>query len=142
MPIGTKNTVIQGCGLHHISIQTRDWDASLRLYRDTLGMELVAEFGTPERPIVLLDMGDGSHVELFAPNDNTPAAGGPAANYPIVHFGLATIDTHASIEHIRQSGYRVTSEPKMVELSGMQVIFAFFEGPNGEEIEFFQTHSD
>ena len=71
MPVGTKNVIIKGCGMHHIAIQAQDWEESLRLYRDVLGMELAAEFGSPERKIVLLDMGDGSHVELFAPTADT-----------------------------------------------------------------------
>ena len=68
MPIGTTNRQIPGCGTHHIALQTRDWEASLRLYRDVLGMQIVAEFGPPERRILLLDIGDGSHMELFAPH--------------------------------------------------------------------------
>jgi hypothetical protein len=38
MPIGTTNQKIPGCGSHHIAVQTRDWKASLRFYRDVLGM--------------------------------------------------------------------------------------------------------
>jgi catechol 2,3-dioxygenase-like lactoylglutathione lyase family enzyme len=126
--------------MHHISIQTRDLDASLHLYRDILGMEVTAEFGPPERPILLLDMGDGSHVELVAPKPDPPAGESPAAGDPILHFALATTDTHAAVEHVRQAGYEITTEPRTVDLSGMRVTFAFFTGPNGEEIEFFQTH--
>ena len=40
MPVGDKNAVIAGCGMHHVAVQTRDWEASLRLYRDVLGMEV------------------------------------------------------------------------------------------------------
>ena len=141
MPVGTKNTVIQGCGLHHISIQTRDWDASLRLYRDVLGMEVVAEFGSPERPIVLLDIGDGSHVELFAPSGDTPSNDHTTLGGPIMHLAFAVDDTRAAVEHVRQAGYPITSEPKSVDLAGKKVTFAFFKGPSGEEIEFFQTHA-
>ena len=87
MPIGTNgNSVIKECGTHHIAIQTRDWTASLRLYQDVLGMKPGAEFGTPERKIVLLDTGDGSHIELFEPKLDTPAVDTPAANDPIIHF--------------------------------------------------------
>ena len=46
MAIGTKNKVIKGCGAHHIAVHTRDWEDSLRLYRDVLGMEIVAEIWT------------------------------------------------------------------------------------------------
>lgn len=67
MAVGTKNLVIQGCGAHHIAVQRPDWKASLNLYREVLGVQTVAEFGTPERKIVLLDRGDGSHMEPFQP---------------------------------------------------------------------------
>ena len=72
MSIGDKNAVIAGCGMHHVAVQARDWEASLRLYRDVLGMEPIAEFGAPERKIVLLDTGDGSYMELFARRPNPP----------------------------------------------------------------------
>ena len=139
MPIGSKNSVIKGCGTHHIAVQTRDWDASLKLYRDVLGMTVVGEFGEPERKIILLDTGDGSHIELFNPLDDTPAPGSPAANDPVIHFALATTDTHAAAEIVRQAGYEITVEPVDHDLNGLEVTIAFFKGPNGEIIEFFQT---
>lgn len=140
MPVGTKNKVILGGGCHHIAVQTRDWDASIKLYRDVLGMPIVAEFGSPERKIVLLDMGDGSHMELFQPQADTPALGAAAPNDPIMHFALATTDTETATEHVRQAGYEITVEPKTVDLGALTVTLAFFRGPNGESIEFFQTH--
>ena len=140
MPIGNKNSIIKGGGLHHIAVQTRDWEESLKLYRDVLGMEVVVEAGPPDRKIFLLDMGDGSHMELFEPVANTPAPGSSAPNDPITHLALATTDTQAAIEHVRQAGYEVTVEPKTLELGPLTVTIAFFNGPNGESIEFFQTH--
>src|SRR3954468_5042480 len=96
MPTGTTNRQIPGCGTHHIALQTRDWEASLRLYRDVLGMQIVAEFGPPERCILLLDIGDGSHMELFAPRPG--AADQPAAAELVPHIALATTDTRQAIE--------------------------------------------
>src|SRR5215217_8339267 len=90
MPIGTTNRQIPGCGTHHIALQARDWEASLRLYRDVLGMQIVAEFGTPERRILLLDIGDGSHIELFAPQAAT--ADQPITAELILHNALATTE--------------------------------------------------
>ena len=143
MPIGTKNKQIPGCGAHHISIQTRDLASSLQLYKDVLGMEVAAEFGSPERPMMLLDMGDGSHIELvgnMAAASVQSAAGIPAKD-PILHFALATTDTRLAVERVRQAGFEITVEPRDVDLNGLAVTIAFFKGPNGEEIEFFQTHS-
>ena len=82
MAVGTKNSVIQGCGAHHIAVQTRDWEVSLRFYRDVLGMEVIAEFGSPDRKIVLLDMGDGSHMELFQPTAASPTPEDATPNDP------------------------------------------------------------
>ena len=139
MPVGTKNSVIQGCGAHHIAVQTRDWEASLKLYRDVLGMAVVAEFGSPERKIMLLDMGDGSHMEIFQPLPNTVAPGSPASNDPVMHFALTATDTKTATEHVRRAGYEITVEPKTVNLGSLTVTIAFFKGPNGEVIEFFQV---
>ena len=136
MPTGTKNSVIQGAGSHHIAIRAKDWSESLKLYRDVLGMEIIAEFGTPERKVVLLDIGDGSHIELFQATGNLPEAG----THPYMHFAFATNDTKASIEHVRSAGYEVTVEPKSISLGSLEVTIAFFKGPSGEELEFFQVH--
>ncbi len=138
MPVGDKNKAIAGGGLHHIAVQVRDWDESLRFYCDTLGMEHVMEFGSPERKILLLDMGDGSHMELFQPTPETP--GMPAENNdPVIHFALTTTDTRAATERVRQAGYEITSEPRDMNI-GIPVTIAFFKGPNGEIIEFFQVN--
>ena len=141
MPVGNSNQTIPGCGTHHIAVQTRDWEASFKLYRDVLGMNVVAEFGSAERKIVLLDCGDGSHMELFEPQGDTPAPGAEAPNDPVFHFALATTDTRGATERVRQAGYEITVEPKDVELGGaLNVTISFFKGPNGEVIEFFQTN--
>ena len=140
MPVGTKNSVIAGCGTHHIAVQARDLEASLKLYRDVLGMAIVAEFGSAERKIILLDTGDGSHMELFAPTASSPAPYSDSANDPLTHFALATSDARSAIEHVRQAGYEVTVEPKDVDLGSLKVTIAFFRVPSGESIEFFQTN--
>lgn len=143
MPVGNRNAVIQGGGLHHVAIQPRDWEQSLRFYRDTLGMSVVVEFvvGSPPRKAVLLDMGDGSLIELFEPKPNTPKPGSPAPNDPIMHFALTTTDIYAAVEHVRQAGCPIIVEPMDLTLAGkLNITIAFCVGPNGEEIEFFQAN--
>ena len=73
---------------------------------DVLGMEIVAEFGSPERKIILLDTGDGSHIELFQPTANSPKMGDPVANNTVNHFALATTDARAALEHVARQGMR------------------------------------
>ena len=43
---------------------------------------------------------------------------------------------------LRQAGYEVTVEPKQLNLGGLDVTIAFFNGPCGESIEFFQVHQN
>ena len=140
MPVGEKNEVIKGCGTHHIAVQTRDWDKSMAFYQEVLGMKLVAEFGSPERKIVLLDAGDGSHIELFQPTGASPAEGDDAVNDPVIHFALAAADARAATERVREAGCKVTMEPTDVNLGAVKATISFFIGPSGEVIEFFQTH--
>lgn len=136
----SSNTVIQGCGTHHIALQTHDWDASLKLYRDVLGMTEAASFSSGDgQKIVLLDTGDGSHIELFGPSTGAARTGGGAD--PILHFALTTTDARAATEHVRRAGYNITVEPKELNLGGLEVTIAFFEGPSGEVVEFFEVRS-
>jgi lactoylglutathione lyase len=139
MPVGTRNTTIAGCGLHHVSLQTRDLDASLRLYREVLGMKVVAEGGSPERRIFLLDMGDGSHMELLGP---LPGAVPPGAgdHAPIAHLALTTTDIQSALERVRDAGYKVTRELCDVTMGDFQATIAFFQGPDGEAVELWQSH--
>ena len=137
MPVGSKNQAMAGLGCHHIAIQTRDWDASEKFYIEVMGMEKTVEFIGGGRRIALLDIGDGSHLELFEPTadlENT------AANDTLTHFALTTTDITAALERVRAAGMEITREPTDVKLGGMDVTIAFFTGPGGEVVEFFQVH--
>jgi glyoxylase I family protein len=101
-------------------------------------MTVVKEFGSPGRRVLLLDMGDGSHIELFQPRDTSPKPGDAAPNDPLTHLALATTDARGAIEHVRAAGYQVTTEPRDVDLDGLRATIAFFRGPSGESIELFQ----
>ena len=128
MAIGTKNAVVQGCGTHHIAVQTRDWDESLSFYQDVLGMERVAEFGGADRKIVLLDVGDGSHIELFQPTADSPAAGAESPNDPVTHFALATTDARAATETRPSSGCQNHGGAARCATRWYQRDYRFFHG--------------
>jgi catechol 2,3-dioxygenase-like lactoylglutathione lyase family enzyme len=137
MPLGTHNPIIPGCGLHHISIMTLNYAESVSFYRDVLGMPLRLEFYIGDRPYALLDMGDGSYIELQAPKPDTSAQ---TAGNPLVHFALATTDVRGATEKVRAAGYPITVEPKDVQLNTLPASVAFFTGPSGESVELFQEN--
>ena len=138
----STNQVIEGIGTHHIAVQTRDWEESLKLYQDVLGMKIVADFegASPKRRILLLDIGDGSHMELFDTYDGSPQPNDEVPNDPVFHFALTVNDTRSATEKVRSAGYEITVEPTTVTLDKLDVTLSFFKGPSGEVIEFFQVH--
>ena len=130
------NQVIGGGGFHHISMQVRDLDASIKFYTEGLGFELRLEWGPENRRTVLLDTGDGNYLEI-----SPGVSEGFNPKGLIRHFAFRSDDCDKAIEAVRAAGAKVTVEPKDVVLSSdppTPVCVAFCEGPDGEVIEFFQ----
>jgi catechol 2,3-dioxygenase-like lactoylglutathione lyase family enzyme len=61
-----SNTVIPGCGYHHVALRVADFDATLRFYIDGLGFRKAVEWGEGDRRACLMDTGDGNYLEVFA----------------------------------------------------------------------------
>jgi len=103
MPIGTKNNAIPGLGSHHIAVQTTDYEASVAFYTDVMGMTEVVEFETGGRRAVMLDIGDGSHMELFEPIPGTQPSDDATGDI-VFHFALQTTDIEAALALVRAAG--------------------------------------
>jgi glyoxylase I family protein len=135
--MGLHNDKIGGGGFHHVSMRVNDYDASLAFYTDGLGFTVKATWGSAERPTALLDTGDGNYFEI--------SGGGPEGPRPdgmYAHVALRTDDIEKAIEAARAAGAEVTTEPKAVKLGdnpGLDVRVAFFKGPDGELVEFFEN---
>ncbi len=134
------NPVLGDGGLHHICLKTRDWERTLAFYRDVLGCtEKIAWRAAPQRA-AMLDTGDGNYVEIFE-----DLAYVPAANGTLIHVAFRTTRLDAVADRVRQTGAKITVEPKDVTLAttngaGPVPIRVFFcEGPSGEILEFFQN---
>lgn len=140
MPIGTTNQKIAGLGTHHIAVQTQDYEASIAFYTEVMGMVQTAEFSAGGRRICLLDIGDGSHLELFEPLPGTSPSSDAEGNV-VFHFALTTSDIEAALERVRAAGMEITVELKTVDLGPLNVSIAFFKGPGGEVVEFFQVNN-
>ncbi len=134
------NPILGNGGFHHVCMKTRDWDATMRFYKDTLGCtEKVAWRETPQRA-VMLDAGDGNYIEVFEALSYTGAPNG-AVN----HYALRTTRIDAVVERVRAAGFKITVEPRDVTiqttngLGPVPVRIFFCDGPNGESIEFLQN---
>ncbi|HEX2854448.1 MAG TPA: VOC family protein [Opitutaceae bacterium] len=139
------NAILGGGGFHHICIKTRDWERTMRFYRETLGcVEKVAWRTAPNRA-AMLDVGDGNYLEVFE-----DASYAPAPNGAVLHFALRTTNLDAVAQRVRDFGAKITMEPKDVTIPNtatgsaaappsIPIRIFFCEGPSGEVVEFFQN---
>jgi catechol 2,3-dioxygenase-like lactoylglutathione lyase family enzyme len=137
----TKNRVVTGT--HHIAIQTTDWEASLHLYRDVLGMTEAVTFdnGTGQS-VVLLDTGDGTHVELFEAVPGSAATAQGAFSDVLSHVALTVADARAVTDVVRAAGYEILAEPRDVDLAGrVRLTISFFRGSSGEIVELVEERT-
>ena len=131
------NTVIPDAGFHHVAVLTADYQRSLGFYRDVLGMTTHAEWQAPDgRQLALLDIGDGSFVELIGAAAGAAVPSEPAGQ-PYLHLALRTSDPDAVWRRATGAGYNSVIDPKDVQLGELSARIAFFNGPNGEVIEAF-----
>jgi glyoxylase I family protein len=134
------NPILGRGGLHHICMKTRDWDRTMRFYREVLGFSPKLAWGEAPQRAVMLDGGDGNYVEVFEDLGYVPAPNGS-----LHHFALRTSRIDEVTERVRSAGYRITVEPKSIAISStngigeVPVRISFCEGPNGESLEFLQN---
>jgi len=131
------NKKIPNIGIHHLALATVDFDKSLRFYMDGLGFEKVVEWGDGAGRAALLDIGNGSHFEIFA-NGN----GNAQQDAKFVHFAFATSNPDLAYENALAAGAVSHMEPKSLEIPSnppMPVRIAFVKGPDREVLEFFKV---
>lgn len=134
------NPILGGGGFHHVCMKTRDWDATMRFYKEGLGCTEKIAWNTAPKRAVMLDAGDGNYIEIFE-----DLAWAPAPTGPIAHYALRTTRLDAVVDHLRAMGVKITLEPRDVDIQTtngrgtVPVRIAFCDGPNGESIEFLQN---
>ena len=134
------NAILGGGGFHHVCMKTRDWDATMRFYKDTLGCTEKVAWRTAPQRAVMLDAGDGNYIEVF---EDLAYTGAP--NGAVNHYALRTTRIDAVAERVRAAGFKITVEPRDVTIQAtnglgpVPVRIFFCDGPNGESVEFLQN---
>lgn len=134
----STNQKIKGLGVHHIALQTNDYEGTVAFYTDVLGCALRHAWTSGEQKLGLLDLGDGNYIEVIGQPPGTPAPDN-AQQFPMLHLALRVDSVDEAIEAVREAGCPVTLEPQDFDLGGMAIRIAFFQGPNREVLEFFET---
>ena len=130
------NEIIKGMGFHHIAMYATDFEKSLEFYK-ALGMKPIVEWGEGKKRIMLLDVGNGDRIELFAKGGDEYSADGKWN-----HFALEVEDVEKAYEIALKAGAEPHIAPKTVALNSFPVKITiqcgFVKGPDGEQVEFFR----
>ena len=130
------NNTFSGFRFHHIGLKCSDIEKSIAMY-SALGMKEVMRWGEGENLVVMLDLGDGGRLEMFANGSDEFSANGKW-----IHFALQTEDVDAAYAAALKIGFTSRMEPTVLPLSTSPeptpVRIAFVYGPDGEQIEFFK----
>ena len=132
-----SNKKIKGCGFHHLSMSVRDLEKSIKFYVEGLGFEERISWGDPSKRTVLLDTGDGNYFEISQGDSDKVFEEGV-----FKHIALRVDDCEAAIELVKKAGAEVTIDTRDINLSSdppIPIRIAFFKGPDGELVEFFQN---
>ena len=131
-----SNKKIGGMGFHHIALKVKDFETSVRMYK-ALGMEEIVRWGEGKGEIVMLDIGDGGRIELFACGGDEYAVNGKWQ-----HFAMCVDDVEQAYAVALEAGFMPKIAPKVVPLDSkpdkIAINIAFVTGPDGEEVEFFK----
>jgi len=131
------NKKIPNIGVHHLALSALDYDKSIKFYTEGLGFELVAEWGEGTGRGSLLDIGNGSHFEIFANGNENEQKDAKFA-----HYAFATSNPDLAYENAMAAGAVSQMEPKSLEIPAtppLPVRIAFVRGPDGEVLEFFKV---
>ena len=124
-------------GLHHVSITVKDFEATVAFYTQGFGFKKGDVWARGENGhAVMLDMGDGSFLEVFSGAEKAVQESGIFA-----HIALSTDDCDGDFQRAVAAGAEVQMEPTDVMLPSdppAPIRIAFCKGPNGEVFEFFQ----
>ncbi len=123
-------------GFHHVAMTVKSFEASVKFYKEGLGLKELMAWGEGDKRAIMLDAGRDNYIEIFAGGSGDKPEG------IWQHLAFSTVNCDAALEKARNAGAIVTVEPKDVDVpaySGVKAIrIAFCKGPDGETIEFFQ----
>lgn len=138
--------------VHHSAINARDFDASLRFYRDGLGLEVMMDqefdgdwpalFGAKASRLHSVFLGDPSNpdagiVELVSfgdMRDPEPAVDDPQVGFFLLSFMVGDVDK--VLERLRELDF--AGEPRRIEHpspDGSSVVMATVRDPDGVLVE-------
>lgn len=130
------NNVIPELKIHHIALVAKDFEETVAFY-EKLGFVRYTGWGEGNNRIVLMDMGNGSYLEIFASSPDATEGNGR-----YVHIAFAVNDVKSAYDKAIALGAKEKIAPKVVSLESspkkITINCGFVFGLNGEQLEFFK----
>jgi methylmalonyl-CoA/ethylmalonyl-CoA epimerase len=128
--------------IHHIGVAVANLDESIRLYRTSLGAEVVhrAASETEGLEAVLLRVGDGEIELMSALRDNSPVGKFIAKRGPgLHHVAYAVTDIDAALAGAREAGLELIDSEPRIGLHGRRIAFVHPKSMGGVLTEFVEA---
>ena len=125
---------VKAKGLDHVAVVVRDLEAAIRLYRDTLGLELSAVEEVPEQAVRTAIFGTGmGRVELISPT--TPDSGVArflaSRGEGLHHVCIEVEDIESAMDSLRKAGAPLIDKEPRPGAGGARVAFVHPKGMRG-----------
>lgn len=134
----TGNPSIKGAGFHHVSLGVVDFERAVAFYKEGLDFQEKLSCTLEGRRMLMLDLGDGSILEIFSEGKKEAPSEGR-----ITHFCIRTDDCDAAHALALAAGAVETLSPRNVTLPDrarpVDVRISFVRTPSGESLEFLQS---
>ncbi|MGG2199451.1 MULTISPECIES: VOC family protein [Paenibacillus] len=122
--------------IEHVGVMVKDIDASVRFYKEVVGLELKGRLDHPNGVIQLAFLGFGQQAEtelelIQGYNEGLPAEG------KVHHIAFTVDDIEEEFARIKELDVRLIDQEITTLPNGSR--YFFFYGPDGEWIEFFQS---
>jgi methylmalonyl-CoA/ethylmalonyl-CoA epimerase len=125
---------VKAKGLDHVAIVVRDLEAAIRLYRDTLGLELTQVEEVPEQQVTTAIFGEGmGRVELICPttSDSGVAKFLERRGEGLHHVCIEVEDLDAALASLRDAGAPLIDQSPRPGAGGARVAFVHPRGMRG-----------
>ena len=120
--------------IHHIAINTKDIDESIRFYRDTLGLKQGETVQMDEFALTYFEVPGGGSLELFDYKGQNPKVKRADEEVGLRHIAFTVEDVAQHEKELREAGVTITLPTTELPSLGARVLL--FLDPNDVTVEF------
>jgi len=137
-----SNKIIKNAGYNHIAFRAKNYEDTMKFYREGLGCELYREWVGDDGRCSLIDLGNKTYIEVYEGAKGELPEGYDKMAGSYFHFAIETSDTDSAFAAAVKAGAKVKDEPfdtTIMSNPPLPIRIAFVYGPSNELIEFFQV---